>query len=199
MPTQVKKWSEYAPPGKRVSGDWDVMAYEKNTTGKMVIHLIIWDGARVILVKNASKEGDGFKKPAAWGLPTETVRSGEPATIETPYAAAQRVVEEELNLFDSTVLVNSKPILVTKTSNGVLHFYFGGTLEPYTEVPKDIRDVNRGEVSAATLVDLDTIQIPDVSQDAPPEERFPFFKNEDGKQIVYPGHLGGVAYARFHG
>lgn len=199
MPQQVKKWSEYAPPGRRVSGDWDVMAYEKNESGKMVVHLIIWDGARIVLVKNARKKGDGFQKPAAWGLPTETVRSGEPTTIETPYAAVERVVREELNLFDHSISVNSKPILVTKTSNEVLHFYFGGTMEPYTEIPKDIRDVNQGEVSAATLVDPDTIQIPDASPDAPEIERFPFFENVDGKQIIYPGHLGGAAYARFHG
>lgn len=217
---QVKKWDGFKHPGRIPPGNWDGAALQKSREKNKVVHLAVWDGDFLLVVKNNLKATGTFTKPSAWGIPTETVRSegekwvacpgtnpdtrctcGKPHDVsgaESPYDAVKRVVEEEVNLFGKEIAVNSRPLLVTKTANGVLHFLFVGSMESFTEVPKIIQDP-ADEVSAALLLDPDTIQIPEAAEGAPDEERMPFFFRNGKKERIYPSHLGFAAFSRYHG
>lgn len=189
----VQSWDGFKPPGRPLPGDWDPTAVAKSSGGKRVIHLVIWDGDQLLFVKNTSKVTKGFTKPAAWGIPTETVRT-DPA--ESPYEAAERVIHEEVNLFGGEISVNSHPILVTKTGNGVVHFLFEGSIEPYTDIPKNIRDTAE-EVEEAGLFNPAIIRIPEFDATASDEERMPYFTRGEKKELVYASHIGFAAFSRY--
>lgn len=192
---QIKKWDGFKPPGRPLPGEWDLTAVTKSNGDKRVVHVVIWDGDLLLFVKNKSKVTKEFTKRSAWGIPTETVRS-DPA--ESPYEAAQRVVREEINLFGKEIVINSRPILITKTKeNGVVHFLFEGSIEPYTEIPKEIRDT-ADEVTEAAFFNPDIVQIPDFDFKASDEDRMPFFIRANEKERVYASHLGFAAHSRYH-
>jgi len=189
----VQSWDGFKPPGRPLPGDWDPTAIAKSCGEKRVVHLVIWDGDQLLFVKNTSKIAKGFTKPAAWGIPTETVRT-DPA--ESPYEAAERVIREEVNLFGGEILVNSHPILVTKTANGVVHFLFEGSIEPYTDVPSKIRDTAE-EVEEAKLCNPSIIHIPEPREEIPDKDKMPFFTRDGQKELVYASHIGFAAFSRF--
>lgn len=217
---RVKKWDGFKPPGRPLPGNWDGSVLEKSREKNKVVHLAVWDGDCLLVVKNNRKATGTFTKPSAWGIPTETVRSetvqwvpcpgtkpdthcscGKPHDVsgaESPYEAVKRVVAEEVNLFEKEITVNSRPLLVTKTGNGVLHYLFVGTIESFTDIPDEIRDPS-DEVSAALLLNPGPIEIPEMAEGASDEERMPFFVRNGARERIYPSHLGFAAYSRYHG
>jgi len=193
------RWFEFRVPGKI---EWsqpkrDELASKKNASAA-VCRLFIYEDSGsergvVVVFNKACSNPDGSVKDACWGLPTETVDLDETGMQkETPLSTAEDVGRREINLSGKTVQVSGKPILVntTRNSNGQIltHFLFNASLEPFTDIPKEIKDED-GEVTRAIILDPNKIEVP-------PEgiEGKPFFMLDGEKQEIYPSHVGYIAW-----
>ena len=97
--------------------------------------MIAWLEGKVIMVRNIKKNiAPGIEKPEGWGVPAGGVRA-----YETPFRAAHREFEEETNIFGG-YSISDEPIAAFQKQNGHIGLVFMVNLDPYTELPKQVRD-----------------------------------------------------------
>ena len=204
-------WTDFVPPGRPVLGlnsDWNKLALTPLKEPSAVVHVAVFtqDG-KVLLIfdKGGKKFGDG-SKPAAWELPTETVRFADEIR-ETPFQAANRAIREELNMNlgseNSDITIHPRPIRVAdvRRENGevIRHFLFSGTMELFTDVPVLINDP-AGNVKKATVLIPQLIHVP-LKEDANPPTAensywgWPCFTLDGQREIIFPAHCGYLATA----
>lgn len=129
--------------------EWEKFSNSRRIEGqKTCVHLILKYGDdAVVFVHNRRRDNmdDGKPKPAGWGVPTGSVRTGE-----TPVEAIKRELHEETGGLIEQFDLFPKPMNLFIGKNGVTHVMFVGELNPWdtekqlsTETQIDINDPTR--------------------------------------------------------
>lgn len=144
---KLERFYSRLPWQKLPESNWPDMIKNVWTNGSYtgaVAHVVPWERLELLTLVANKKDQRRPDKKLGVGVPTEEIKG------ELPIIAAERAMNEELNLFKGFRII-PEPLTIQVDGRNVVHFVFRAELEEYTELPRIITDPD-GEIEGGFLV-----------------------------------------------